>query len=123
MFNILKKKPKTTAEEKIEKIIEILFPPLHTHIDKEGNKFHVDYSADINLDAALTDLEEGYNDDASRKTIKNISNRLFEIRKLVEVYRSLDTDAKYVLVDDLDDTRLENISAVDDVSLDRHTKP
>lgn len=122
MFKFVKSKAKTTSDEKIEKIIEILFPPLHTHVDKEGNKFHIDYSADINLDAALTDLEEGYNDEASRKTIKNISNRLFEIRKLIEVNRVLDRDAKYILVDDAQESTLENIPVFDAVPLDRTDK-
>lgn len=122
MFKFVKSKPKTTSDEKIDKIIEILFPPLHTHVDKEGNKFHIDYSADINLDAALTDLEEGYNDEASRKTIKNISNRLFEIRKLIEVNRVLDSDAKYILVDDAHDTTLENIHVYDAVPIDKESK-
>ena len=111
MFFRIKKKIETPADEKLEQIKNILFPPLETkqEIDKEGNpvKFHIDYSADSNLDAALIDLEEGYNDEASRKTIKSVSDRLFEIRKILEVQRDIDSKAKYILVEDLETKNIE----------------
>jgi hypothetical protein len=119
MFKFMKPKPKTTAEEKLEKIIDILFPPLKSHVDKDGNKFQIDYSVDMNLDAALTDLEEGYNDETCRSTIKKVSNRLFEVRKIINVYRSLDSDTKYLLVDDMNNDDLENIPVEDNLAIDK----
>lgn len=102
MFSWFKPKPKTTADEKLEQIVAVLFPQMTTEIDKEGNKFHVDSSADMNLDSALVDLEEGHNDEVSRKTIKDVSDRLYKVRKIVESYQKLDKDAKYILVENLD---------------------
>lgn len=104
-FKFWKAKPKTTAEEKLEQISNILFPPLKSHTDKEGNKFHIDSSADINLDAVLSDLEDGHNDAASRKTIKGVADRIYEIRKIIEAYDKLHHDAKYVIVEDLEDNK------------------
>lgn len=101
---------KTPAEVKLDMIRDILFPPSDTHVDKEGRKFLVDYSADLNLDAAVSDLEDGFNDENSQKTIKKISNRIFEVRKILEASQEL-TDAEYLIVDDLSEEAYEKIQA------------
>lgn len=98
MFSI-KRTPKTSAEQKLEQVIEILFPPLR--LEQEGEtKYHIDFSADTNLDAVLIDLEEGHNDEVAQKTIRGVANRLVRVRKLLEAYAEIDKDAKYIIVDD-----------------------
>ena len=113
MFKIfaMKTKPKTSADEKIEQVIKILFPPLDLRFDREGNKYHIDYSADTNLEAALMDLEDGHNDQASQKTIRGISDRLIRVRKLLEAYQEIDAEAKYFIADDLEGKDVEEIQA------------
>ena len=113
MFKIFKMKPQTPADVKIEKVIELLFPPLKLHTDKDGNKFHVDYSIDTNLEAALMDLEDGHNDAASQKTIRNVTDRIIKVRKLLEAYREIDNEAKYFIADDLEENDIEEIQAKD----------
>jgi len=97
------KKTYTPADKKIEEIINLLFPPLilEQEIGKDGSvtKFHLDYSADSNLDSVLSDLEDGHNDEACHKTLRDISNRLFKLRKMLEAYREFDKDAKYIIVE------------------------
>jgi len=97
MFSV-KKKIKTSSDQKIDQIIAILYPPLKLE-EEDGIKFHIDYGADSNLDAALTDLEDGHNDPIARKTIKEVSDRLLKVRRLLEAYSQLDKDAQYVIVD------------------------
>lgn len=109
----MKPKPKTTADEKIERIINILFPPLELHTDKNGDKFHVDYSVDTNLEAALMDLEEGHNDAASQKTVRNVTNRIIKVRQLLEAYREIHDEAKYFIADDLEENDLEKIQVTE----------
>ena len=109
LFEMFTPKPKTPAEQKLDKIVNMLFPPLELREDKEGRKYHVDYSVDANLEAALNDLEEGFNDDASRKTIKGVSDRLFEVRQYLEVMNKLDSKAEYLIVDDPKDFDPETI--------------
>lgn len=104
----IKKKNKTPADDKIEQIKNILFPPLKTYKDSKGNKFHVDHSADTNLTSVLLDLEEGYNDETARKTIKNVIDQLEEIRKVLEFYQALDKDAKYIVADDYENLEKDN---------------
>jgi hypothetical protein len=101
-FKIVKKN-NTPAEERLEQIKDILFPPskLNEELDKDGSifKWQVDYSADMNLDAALTDLEEGINDPAVHNTIRDISKRLSSIRELLDAYMELHPEAKYIMVE------------------------
>lgn len=113
MFSIGKKsQPKTSDQEKLEKVIEILFPPLE--LREEGDvKFHIDYSADSNLDAALTDLEDGHNDAIVQKTIRGVANRLVEVRRILEAYRLFDKRAQYLIVDDLGGESVEEIEPTD----------
>ena len=79
----VERKPNTPAEEKLEQIKNILFPPskLEESLDKDGSlyKWQVDYSADMNLDAALIDLQEGHNDTVVQNTIKGVLLSLEEI--------------------------------------------
>ena len=89
MFKIFKMKPKTTAEVKIEQVVKILFPPLELHVDKEGNKFHIDHSVDTNLEAALMDLQEGHNDKAVHNTIMDIEDRLIQVRKILDEHMQI----------------------------------
>ena len=110
-FFAMKKKPVTPADEKIEQIIKLLFPPLELHTDKNGNKFHIDYSIDTNLEAALMDLEEGHNDAASQKTIRSATNRIIKVRQLLEAYSEIDAEAKYFIADDLEENDIEKIQA------------
>jgi predicted RNA binding protein with dsRBD fold (UPF0201 family) len=111
MFKFLKAKPKTTADEKIEKIIKVLFPPLDLQSNADGTKFHIDYSVDSNLDAALNDLEEGHNDKVVHNTIRGVADRLIEVRRILEAYREIDKDAKYFIVDDFGSNNNEEIQA------------
>jgi hypothetical protein len=102
-WKIKKKQSVTPADIKLEQIKNILFPPMELleEPDPEGNmiKFHVDYSADSNLEAALSDLQDGHNDSQTQQTINTITNKLFEVRKIMEAYANLNEDAKYIVVD------------------------
>ena len=101
MFKVIRKKPKTTAEEKLEQVTNILFPPCGRERLSSGDLVQIDYSVDTNLDAVLTDLQDGHNDKVSQKTISRCIERLIEVRKVLEAYGELDPEAKYVIVDDL----------------------
>jgi len=101
MFKFFKRQPKTSAEIKLQQIQDLLFPKME-ETELNGVKFCVDYSVDSNLDAVLLDLEEGHNDETARKTIKKVTNRLYEIRQLLQAYtEKLDKDIKYVVIDDV----------------------
>lgn len=107
LFWKVKKKIETPAEHKLEEIQNILFPrmQLDQKMDNDGTivKYHIDYSADSNLDAALMDLVEGYNDKATQETINDVVKRLHKIRKLMEAYAEIDKDAKYIIVENFKD--------------------
>lgn len=112
-WKVKEKKPDTPAEVKLKQIADILFPPLQTQMTPEGHKYQVDYSADSNLDAALIDLEDGTNDRITQSTVRKVSNKLFEVRKLLEAYSEIDPEAQYLLVDDETDDPTEHINSAE----------
>jgi ribosome-associated translation inhibitor RaiA len=107
MFWTVKRKPETPAEEKLERIREILFPPckVETSLDKDGQeyKWQVEYSLDMNLDAALIDLQEGHNDQAVHNTINSVVKSLHKVREIFEEHMELDPEAKYMVVESIED--------------------
>lgn len=109
----------TPADKKLEEIANILFPPLRLESfpNKDGtvSKVHVDSSADSNLDAALIDLTDGHNDRTTQNTIKNVADRLIQVRDLLEAYSEIDSEAEYIIVDVPDnDNNFDEIIANDD---------
>jgi hypothetical protein len=107
----IEKKIETPADQKLEQIKALLFPPLELkeQMSETGSKikYHIDYSVDSNLDAVLMDLEEGHNDPVARKTISKVVDRLNQARRLLEAYAELDKEAKYIIVDDGEDKDVE----------------
>jgi hypothetical protein len=97
------------ADEKLEHIKNLLFPPLELReeLAKDGTtmKFHVDYSVDSNLDAVLLDLQDGNNDTVVQKTLNNIIGRLNHVRRALDAYAEFDKDATYIIVDDGSDKK------------------
>jgi predicted polyphosphate/ATP-dependent NAD kinase len=75
------------AEVKLERLKALLFPPLKLREkifdDGEVVRFHVDSSVDSNLNVAITDVEDGYNDAISQKTLNVILKRLLIARTLL----------------------------------------
>jgi len=111
----IEKRPVSPAELKLKEISEILFPPYETKEDYDDNgsliKFHVDYSVDSNIDAALSDLYDGYNDSAVQSTLKDVAERLNKVRLLLEAYPIIDTNVKYIIVNT---KKAEDVEAADD---------
>ena len=118
MFTV-KKKIETPAEQKLEDIKNILFPSSDTResIDKETGepfKYIIDYSADMNLDSALHDIREGYADGPVQDTIKDISDRLFKVREILNAEAEVDHEARYIIVDNKKNDDLDEIVVPDE---------
>ena len=90
---------KTPAEEKLEEIRRLLFPPLQLREDEIGFKYHVDYSVDSNLDAVLMDLQDGENDAIVQHTVKTSIEKIAKVREILEAYSAINKEAKYLIVD------------------------
>lgn len=108
--------PQTDSDKLIQEIRSILFPPLklESKIDSDGEKviFHIDYSVDSNLDSVLMDLQEGYNDVTSQKTISKVISRISRVRKLLNASINIHDEAKYIIVDDMEES--DEIRATED---------
>jgi len=101
----IEKKPLSSAEEKLELIRNILFPPpkLDESYDESGkqHKWQVDYSADMNLYAASIDIQEGHADQAVLNTVNDVHDRLMKVRDILEEYMELSKEADYIVVENL----------------------
>jgi hypothetical protein len=109
----VKRKIQTPAEVQLEQIKSLLFPQLITEqeLSNDGTivKFHVDYSLDSNLDAALIDLQEGHNDEVVQGTINEVVKKLIQVRRMLEAYAKMDPEAKYIIVENPKNDSIENI--------------
>ena len=109
MFKWFKRK-EIIREGIAQQICDILFPePIETKQD--DFTFLTDYSVDLNLHAALIDLEEGTNDETTRNTIKHALSKLGEARELLMANYELKEKAQYLVVDIPGKTIEERVSS------------
>lgn len=87
-----------TAVKQLEDIKQILFPAFETTTTDEGQIIQIDYSADSNLEAALSDIEDGYSDETVQKTIKNVIDRVYKIRKLMNVWQEIKAETQGIVI-------------------------
>lgn len=111
----IKKKDISPSDDRLDQIKAILFPPmkLDKRVDTDSGreiKFNIDFSVDSNVDAVLLDLEEGYYGDSTKRTLTDVVNRLIKVRRILDAYSELDSEAEYLVVDDmLEEGHLEDI--------------
>ncbi len=90
--------PKVIREGELERIADLLYPEPEEKI-KDGLVIVVDRSIDSNLQAALLDLEDGTNDEVTRRTIRACVHKLFEVRDILEARYRINEKASYLMVD------------------------
>ena len=100
IFQWREKRETSPDAQKLEDIANLLFPPYQIESLEDGSKIQVEHSVDWNLEAVLTDLQDGYNDETSRSTLANILKKLIRVRKILEVDVKIDENAKYFIVED-----------------------
>jgi len=88
----------TIAEQQLEQICNILFPPLELKEITEG-KCHIDRSLDTNLDVVLIDIEEGFTGPSVSGAIKDAINRLNKVRHIIGHKTEVTEPADYLFVD------------------------
>jgi hypothetical protein len=99
-FSKKKLKIKTSADNKLDQINDLLFPPLEEMKMEDGTIYYIDYTIDQNLESVLTDIENGHVDKASIHTLQNALNRISKIRTILETYPQLKKANSYTIVDD-----------------------
>jgi hypothetical protein len=90
--------PKVIREAELDRIANLLYPEPEEK-DNDGMVILVDRSVDNNLHAALIDLEDGTNDEVTRRTIRACVQRLFEVREILEARHRVNEKARYLMVD------------------------
>ncbi len=97
MMNWFKRKKLVVRPEELQRISDILFPPMETRGSGE-EKYQIDYSVDCNLESALSDLRDGINDSNVQNTIARSIDALTAVRNILKAYPEVDLDAKYIFV-------------------------
>ena len=87
-----------SAIKQLDDIKQILFPAFETTTTDEGQIIQIDYSADSNLEAALSDIEDGYSDETVQQTIKNVIDRVYKIRKLMNVWQEIKAETQGIVI-------------------------
>ena len=103
MFNWFKKvnapieKPESQlpAQKKLNAISDSLFPKYETKRDSSGVRYHVDSSVDMNLEAVISDIEDGYVDKSTVLTLKAIAKKINEVRAVLNVMHELDPEVHH----------------------------
>ena len=109
-----KKKQVTKEQLFLKEVSNILFPPEKIYNDN-GMKYYVDTSLDSILEAVLNDLEEGLNDETTRKNLRSVANQLYKIREILELYREIPNDANfYVTGHSVTDTTYDDIRVLEE---------
>jgi len=98
MFKWLKRREVVIRDDAAQQICDMLFPEPTENVD-DGLTFITDTSVDMNLQAALADLEEGVNDEVTRDTLRKILVRLHEARDLLKANYQIKKEARYFVVD------------------------
>lgn len=101
----LRRVPNTEADKKLEEIKQLLFPPYHI-IQQANEKIAIDASVDVNLGAALQDIQFGDVNEDLGKTVGDIVKRLEKVRKLLDAYYMLEKDVNYVFISTKNDEEI-----------------
>lgn len=98
MFNMFKKREVTDSDHKLKQIVDLLFPQFEKKISQSGIKYAVDSSIDSNIDAVITDLQDGYLDNTCINTLEACAQRLAQVREILNPAQMLIPDIeKYIL--------------------------
>ena len=79
------KKNKSHNDSFKELVGRILFPPIELN-ESDGTSFYCDYSIDSNLEAVFCDLQDGYNDEHTLKTLRQCILSLRELRNQLGIH-------------------------------------
>jgi hypothetical protein len=107
----LKEEAKENEAATLAKIRAILFPPRSLIPSTDGEMALVDHSIDLNLDAALTDLMEGYNDEVSQNTIRRAVFKLIEVRNILGDQEEIPEHVKHVVLGGIPGIDTDDIEA------------
>ena len=87
--------PRTYLQKKLNTISDSLFPKYETKRDSSGVKYHVDSSVDMNLEAVISDIEDGYVDKNTIQTLKAIAQKINEVRAVLDIMHELDPEVHH----------------------------
>jgi hypothetical protein len=111
MFSIFKRHEVADSDVKLKQIIDLLFPQFETKVTDEGLKYAIDSSIDTNIDAVVTDLQDGYLDNTCINTLEACLQRIQKVREILNPRQIMNPDIeKYILSVDKNELDLNQYS-------------
>lgn len=115
MFNMKKVEPITQNDRLLKEVADLLFPKFEVR-EVDGEKYSVDSSVDTNIEAVMTDIQEGYVDEVCVTTLKACFEKIYKVRELLKAFHEMDPSVqKYVIAMGELPSPAEEVEAADDV--------
>jgi hypothetical protein len=103
------------SDRLLKEVAELLFPKFEVR-EVEGEKYSIDSSVDTNIEAVLTDIQDGYVDEICVKTLKACFEKIYRVRQLLKAFHEMDPEVKrYVIAMGEIPSLTEQVEAADDV--------
>lgn len=103
------------SDRLLKEVAELLFPKFDVR-EVEGEKYSIDSSVDTNIEAVLTDIQDGYVDEICVKTLKACFEKIYRVRQLLKAFHEMDPEVKrYVIAMGEIPSLTEQVEAADDV--------
>jgi hypothetical protein len=96
MFGWFKKKSESEYSD-YNLLRKYLFPQLIVN-ERNGTKFHIDYSVDANLEAVLSDIEDGQIDEATMASLKYALEQIQKTRLAFGFKKIWHKDVSYIVI-------------------------
>ena len=113
MFS-MKRREVTPSDELLREISDLLFPPFRNE-ELKGEKYAIDSSVDTNIEAVLTDLQDGYMDDMCIHTLRAIFQKLYRTRELLKAFHQMDSSVnKYIITMEVPESLADKIEPEDE---------
>ena len=110
-----KNEPITQNDRLLREVVDLLFPKFEVR-EVDGEKYSIDSSVDTNIEAVMTDIQEGYVDEICVTTLKACFEKIYKVRELLKAFHDMDPEVKkYIIAMGELPSPAEEIEAADDV--------
>ena len=103
------------SDRLLREVVDLLFPKFEVR-EVEGEKYSIDSSVDTNIEAVLTDIQDGYVDEVCVTTLKACFEKIYKVRQLLKAFHEMDPSVqKYIIAMSEIPSQAEQVEAADDV--------
>lgn len=121
MFDSFYRKSKQVElkdDKRVQFVVDALFPDYLTRVTKDGDKYCVDSSVDLNLETVYQDISDGFLDEYTLQTLRTCINKIAQIRETLKVQQKIDAESqRFIISMDPEKVDLDDITPDDEPEL------